>query len=304
MRKHSLEKNGLSLSQAQSISNLCNQRAFLIDSKIQHRNNAEKSLMVSEEKYIDTPGKPVPENVIELLKEKSNLHAAQAFLMENIKAKDSLINELQHKSFTYDVLNPESPELEGIDHISEVHEHWGWQQLSNAEYHEYLEAESFAAHIGQYIHKNGTLAQLRKELPNIKTLEWMEVEVGKKTPMKIEVHHTMEGLADTHEKLATEHRSYEQRVNYFKAKVKNLVTDENARIARVNADALNAVNEINSNLKDTWKTARQKWIGDYKKAAQVFEETRQNEIREAAALRIKVDPRFQSVIDMFLKNVE
>ena len=48
----------------------------------------------------------------------------------------------------------------------------------------------------------------------------MEIEVGKKTPMKVEVHHTSAQLLAIHEELANSHREYEQKVNYFKSKVK------------------------------------------------------------------------------------
>jgi hypothetical protein len=118
-----------------------------------------------------------------------------------------------------------------------VNEKWGWDQLTVAEYNEFLEAEAFAAHIGQFIHKGGKLDQLRAELPTIKTLEFMEIETGKKTPMTISVHHKADDLMELHEELAGLHRGYEQKVNYFKAKVKNAVTAENARIAKENAIA-------------------------------------------------------------------
>ena len=42
MKKHSLSTKGLSLSQAQSISNLCNQRATDISGELNGINNVEK----------------------------------------------------------------------------------------------------------------------------------------------------------------------------------------------------------------------------------------------------------------------
>ena len=145
---------------------------------------------------------------------------------------------------------------------------------------------------------------MRSELPTIKTLEWIEVESGKKTPLKVTVHHTIEELGDLHEKLAAVHRKYEQRVNYFKAKVKNLVTAENARIAKENANKEALCNEENQKVIADYNKKREEWQSDYRKASHLFEEERQKEIEKAAALRIAIDPRFQSVIDMFLKEVE
>jgi hypothetical protein len=46
-----------------------------------------------------------------------------------------------------------------------------------------------------------------------------------------------------------------------------------------------------------WRDAKQV-------AVQQFEEQRERDIKEAAALRINVDPRFQEVVDMFLVKSE
>ncbi len=55
-------------------------------------------------------------------------------------------------------------------------------------------------------------------------LEFMEIETGKKTPLKVTIHHTPEQLLEIHEELAALHRGYEQKVNYFKSKVKAFVS--------------------------------------------------------------------------------
>jgi hypothetical protein len=303
MRKNSLASKGLSMSQAQSISNLCNQRSRDISFKLRDINNVEKILKIGEETYIETPGKKMPENVMELISNKSKLHATQAFLMENIKVKDEMLTAIKHKQMEFDIEIPKCGELLDAEIESSVNEDWGWGQLSLSEYNEYLEAEAFASHVGQFIHKGGKLDNLRSELPTLKTLEWIEVESGKKTPLKVSVHHTAEELGDLHEQLAAVHRNHEQRVNYFKAKVKNLVTTENARIAKENAVKEASVNEANQKGLSDYNKAKEEWQASYRKASHLFEEFRQNEIKKIAALRIGIDPRFQEVIDMFLKDV-
>lgn len=302
--KNSLSSKGLSMSQAQSISNLCNQRAKEITNKLADVNNVSKTLVINSETYTETQGNPMPANVVELLTEKARLSATQAFLMENIKAKDELIKEIQYDQFEYDVDAPERPKTFRKDVPSLVDETWGWDQLTTAEYNEYLEAEAYASHIGQFIHKGGKLDKLRAELPTIKTLEFMEIEVGKKTPMKVSIHHTSEQLLEIHEQLAALHREYEQKVNYFKAKVKNSVTTENARIAKERADIQAEVNEINSKQDVEYKNAYDKWAAEYRKASEEFEENRQKRIQEAANLKINVAERFQPVVDMFLKQLK
>jgi hypothetical protein len=301
--RNSLLTSGLSLSQAQSISNLCFQKTQEIGNQLVVINNSEKTLKIGNETYIETVGNPIPKNVVELILEKGLLHATQAFLMENIRAKDSLIKELKAKSFVSDLEYPVYPQTKEAVLLPLVDEKWGWNQLSLSEYNEYLEAESYAAHIGQFIHKGEKLDDLRKELPFIKTLEWMNIEDGKKTPLKVSIHHTSDQLLTVHNELAAKHRQYEQRVNYFKAKVKNLVTEENARISAENAVLVSKINSENELLRLDYNIAVKVYEEANQKAIQIFEQSRQEDIQKTSSLRIDVDPRFQSVIDSFLKQL-
>ena len=123
--KHSLASKGLSLSQAQSISNLCNQRCRDIQSQLNGINNSEKVVTIDGKDYIKNPGVPMPAEIIEILQEKSKLHATQAFLMENIKAKDAMLQQVQRKSFVFSETRPETPDYLDIDELSMVDEAWG-----------------------------------------------------------------------------------------------------------------------------------------------------------------------------------
>ena len=163
-----------------------------------------------------------------------------------------------------------------------------------------MDAEAYAAHIGQFIHNRGKLDQLRKELPSIKTLEWLEVETGKKTPVKVITHHSADELLQLHEELAALHRGYEQRVNYFKAKVKNLVTAENARIARVNGEEQARVNAVNQKIMAEYEAEQKIWFDAEKQAKFEFQQVIEEQIKEIAAYRIQVPVRFQPVVDMFI----
>lgn len=302
--KHSLASKGLSLSQAQSISNLCNQRSRDIQSSISVINNAEKTFKFDGTKYVKQVAMPMPTNIVELLQEKSRLHATQAFLMENIRAKDELLANERREAFQFEKESPSTPDYEYAQELEHVSESWGWDQLTTAQWEEYLEAEAYASHIGQFIHKGGKLDELRKELPTMELLEWVEIETGKKNPVQVEKHHTLSGLSAIHEELSMLHRGYEQRVNYFKAMVKNAVTVENARRERVNADEAARVNQINDVLKSDYDTLRKEWFEARKQAEFAFNEAKQKEIARIAALRIEVPMRFQPVVDEFLKGLE
>jgi len=292
-------EKGLSLSQAQSISNLCFQRAQEITNIVNNVNNVSVSIKFGDETYEEIEARPLPENIIELLKEKAKLHSVQAFLMSAIKAKDSEVKRIQKEQFVYSVATPLSPLSETFDPTPQVNEEWAWSTLSDSEYNEYLEAEAYAAHIGQFIHKDGTLDVLRKELPLLKGVKWMEIETGKKVPLKVVKHHTSESLLKLHESLASFHKEKEQRVNYFKAKVKNLVTEKNAIISQENANTLNEVQSRNNKLREEYKTLLEQWREGYNIDFQNFEKTRVESIKKIVNLKIVVDSRFQDTIDKF-----
>jgi hypothetical protein len=300
--KNSLSSKGLSMSQAASISNLCNQRAKEISSQLDNINNVSKELVIGSDTYVETNGNPIPTNVVELLTAKARLSATQAFLMENIKAKDELINKIKYEGFQYDIEAPIRPTTISETLPNEVDGDFGMDSLTAAEYNEYLEAEAYASHIGQFIHKKGTLDRLRTELPTIKTLEFMEIEAGKKTPLKVTIHHTPEQLLTIHEELAALHRGYEQKVNYFKSKAKNAVTSENARIQKERGEIQARVNQQNLELANEYKLAYDKWLADQRQAQHEFEEKRQARIQEAVNLKIEVAERFQSVVDEFIEK--
>lgn len=306
MKKNSLAQKGLSLSQAQSVSNLCNQSAIELATKLTVVNNFSKTVKVEGEAKTLITAKPLPTDVVELLMKKARLHACQAFLMENIKAKDGMLKAIRTASPDLSgVKYPEKPKfVNPVDNsLAEVDEKWGWEQLSTAEINEFLEAEAYAAHIGQFIHADGILAGLRRELPNIPAIEWMVIQDGVKSPVTITKHHNAEQLLDIHNKLATEHRQFEQRVNYFKAKVKNLTTAENARIAKHNADLQNAAAKQNNDLQLTYETAMKVVNEQVNDISVAFEQERQKTIAEIAAMRIEVAPRFQATVDEFLAKL-
>lgn len=300
MKTRNLSKTGLSMSQAQSISNLCNQRATNIREALNSTNNCTKTVTVDGKEYITQQGQKLPADVSEQLTMLGKLHACQAFLMEAIKSKDAAVIALRDEVYHYDVPAPKREYPEEIQFLDQVNEAWGWEQLSDSEYSEFLEVEAYASHIGQFIHKGGTLSSLRHEMSNMPSIEWMSVKDGEKTPVHIIKHHNKSDLDAMHESLAKLHRQYEQRVNYYKAKVKNLVTEENARIANVNADMQTEYGVLVNKLNTEFETAYTEYNNNRKVWLQTKEAERQQYIQSAAALRINVDPRFQDVIDMFL----
>lgn len=312
IRQNSLSSKGLSMSQAQTISNLCNQKCVDIDNKIDTINNYSKSLIqkdnsgsYSDDKsYCISKAVKMPDNIVDLLIEKCQYHACQAFLLENIKAKEALLNHV--KKSNPDLSNlalPERPTLNKYIDEPMYDESYGWNQLTASEINEYLEAEAFASHIGKFIHAKGKLSELRNELSTIPDIEWITINNNEKSMVRNTIHHTPENLMNLHENLANMHKTYEQKVNYYKSKVKNLTTDKNTEIAKHNADENNRIDLSNKEMLLKYESDMNQYNQEVSRIKKEFEIQRQKKIKEYSVYRIDVPAQFQPVIDK-LKPVE
>jgi len=336
MRQNNLSNTGLSMSQAQSISNLCNQYAKEIENIFSKVNNFSKSVdtLKGGALIVQTTqkGVPLPEDTLNLITKKARYHACQAFLLENIKAKEDLLLSaksissnissinllLKHLSVDSDTLKkihmlgddiianhaPESPRYMLADEIPNVDEEFGWAALTISEINEYLEAEAYASHLGQFIHQKGVLSKLRDGINSIPDIEWMNIKDDEKTPIFITVHHTPEDLLKLHSEIEKQHRDYEHRVNYFKAKVKNLVTIENARISELNIGYQTSIATTNAEMSAKFQQELQVYRDKIQTISREIEKYKHAVIKEIAALRISIPARFQPIIDIFTKELK
>ncbi len=300
-----LSTKGLSMSQATSISNLCFQRASEIENKLNKINNSTKKVKINDKEHVLQQGIEIYSTIEKMLIEKGQLHATQAFLMENIKEKERLIKEKQNEKFIYNIEAPVYPEFKSYKQTPLITESWAWAQLTNKNVAEYLEAESMASHIGQFIHKNGHLSTLRNELNDIKELEWI-MQPGKSEishPVTVSVHHNPEELLKIHEQLSSLHRKYEQIVNYYKAKIKNTVSIENGRISQENANKLSDIQKENELLTKKYQGEHSEYINTRNVKEKEFEANKFNEIKNLAALKIAIEPIFQTTINLFIDSL-
>lgn len=301
-----LDTKGLSMSSAQTVSNMCNQTVREIDNVLGSVNNASKTITIDGKDLTETEGFKMPENVIDLLKDKAKLRATQAFLMEAIKGKDEELKRLKKLTFDYSKVEeaPDYPDYREYNGKDSVDEDWGWSQLSDSEMNEFWEAEAYASHIGQFIHKNGKLDTLRTELTTLKSLEWITVKDGEKTPIQVVKHHSREQLFDIHSELSELHRTYEQKVNYFKAKVKNLTSSENARLATELAKAITEVNVFNNELRNIYNAECKSYSERQAAWTSSRESERELAINAVSLLRITVPSQFKETVDNLLPSTE
>jgi hypothetical protein len=298
-----LSTSGLSMSKAQSISNICNQRAKYIDSLLTNVNNVSKHFKQSDgEIYMKQIGKPFPVNVLELLNDKSSYHALQAYLMEAVKYKDNLLEIEKYNSFKTELVFPQPPNYVPTTTIKEVDEKWGWEQLSEKEYCEYLEAETYASHIGQYFHRGGVLDNLRKNYNSDLELSFIELKKDEKIPITSTPNHTEKYLIDLHENLANVHREYEQKVNYYKSKVKNLVSNKNIEISKINSDILTKAEVANKKLRQEYNELVNDFNTNLSIESLDFNKNKEIELKRISSLKIKIPTNLQPTVDKLLKD--
>lgn len=299
-------KEGITSSQASHVSNLCNQKAAVIAAKIDDLGIGNKFITLGGVKYELFISKPIPADMSKLLIDKGMLHATQAYLMEAIKYKDEVLETLRGGiRYTSVFTAPSIPEYLMLVDYEPVKEEWAWNKLTQEQWQEYLEEEALASHIGKFIHDKGKLTSLRKDLRKLKELEWYMASPDNRVPVKVEPHETSneETLYDLHEQLANLHRAHEKRVNYFKAMIKNMTNDENARLANVAASENAVRQEKNSVMRQKYNDVLNVYYENTHKESQLFEVFREEIIKFISGCRIKVPKRFKDTIDLFLKDV-
>lgn len=275
-----LQKTGLSMTQAQSVSNICNQKVTMLLSKFDNIQNFSSQIEYNGKTVAVKKGNAVPADIKETLTQIGELSALQGYLMENIKAKVTLMNVISDFGFEFEKA-PDYPEMQ-----NRVDEAWGLAQLTTAEKGDFIFHEAMAAKYGQFIHKNGLLTSLRANLKKDSELEFIELKRDEKIPIEKTVFHTPEQLLEIHESLAVLHREHEQKLNYLKAKIKNLVSDENVRIQQRNQE-----------LQSEFQGKFQEWS-----SKRDIEQTKG--LKEVAALRIFIIDLFKPQVDELLKGVE
>ena len=304
-----LGSKGLSMTQARSVSNICNQNAEELDNMFETINNFKSSVLIDQMPFEHSTGTPIPDNIVDLVLKKSEYVVVQSYMMEAIKHKEALIastkNMVDRNMATWSRENPEPryPEPFLCSRTSPVTEAEMWETLSQTEMEEFVSEEAKASTIGKFIHKGSVLDKLRKELPTLKTLSWFEDLKGNSYPMTLNTHHTPEQLFGVYETLAGHHRKHEMRVNYYKAKVKNLTLSTNQEIARKN----NLLEEEVRKLQREDMAAYRASITEYSaRRDQANEEFAEEALRlqgEYAALRIVVPVSMKKLVDTLLEGV-
>lgn len=168
------------------------------------------------------------ENLEEKCLEEGNLYALSAWLREAIKAKEALLKQVENDNFDISLLN----EVNYGKATSLLTEDEVKYSLPINELAEYLAYEAKAAHIGKKVHPNGIFEQWFNMIKNTPKVQINEI--NKDYIVEFDQVVDEKDLYQTYFTLQKEYREAEQKVNYYKAKVKNLLNERNQEINQKN----------------------------------------------------------------------
>ena len=168
------------------------------------------------------------ENLEEKCLEEGNLYALSAWLREAIKAKEALLKQVENDNFDISLLN----EVNYGKATSLLTEDEVKYSLPINELAEYLAYEAKAAHIGKKVHPNGIFEQWFNMIKNTPKVQINEI--NKDYIVEFDQVVDEKDLYQVYFTLQKEYREAEQKVNYYKAKVKNLLNERNQEINQKN----------------------------------------------------------------------
>lgn len=283
--------DGLSMSEANYIANLIKEMNKTIKSEIEQVKSAKESFLYD--------GETITRDSVKIdLKEKcveeGELYALSSWLREGIKSKEELLDYVKNINKDdelirfFDLELPKTPEELGVNppvmkpivSPKNYTEDDIIGEMNIAERAEYYSLEAKAAHIGKKIHDNGKISKLREEILNFQDfkVETYNCNGGTKDCIvKREKKYTNTEIDETFFFLQNKHREYEKKLNFYKARIKNDLSDKNAKeMARYSKEYNDAKKEYDN------KTL------EYNSAYINFKNTFNSLLNEASEKRVKL----------------
>lgn len=233
------------------------------------------------------------ENLVEVCQKDGQLYGLKAYLMEAIKAKNSVIDYLKNvevKDFAedgekfneYDKEEDKYPEKEVLTENNVLQ---SWNLEERAEYY-LLEAQ--VAHLGKKIHPNGTLDKLAQESFEGVRYEREELNSGKggtKTHIAEVVSvYTPEESQKTFYALHDLRRDLEKKLNWYKARLQN----------ELNAKQIEAEKNFQERLNNYTELQKKKREAD-EQLRSVLQSRRLKLVKEASVLKIRLPKTLEEI---------
>ena len=300
-----LGPKGLSITQAQSVSNLANQKAQSIKDDLNRWQIIKNTIKIDGTVHVLNHGVELSNSAVtEMLEEVGNLHALQAFLMFNLKSRENEMEEIEGRIFEWTIIDKENKPVRphSIPRIEFPNERT-YDPLTAKERAEYLAAEAHASHVGQFIHKGEHLDLYRKnyyKLMDFDTRTYNSVVYPVTKQEKV----SKNALDALHESLSIQHREYNQRVNYFKAKVKNMLDAEIQRISVAN----NKIDDENHKIYEQFGNKLDVWLNKQEtaksKARSEFDAQLSSDLNAFSKLRITIPEEYKELTNSLMGTTQ
>lgn len=241
-------KNGLTSAEANHYANI----AFeLVQSKERELNSYsanEIKILVGDRELLYREKRFDESKIIEDMELRPKLYKLSAWLREAVKEKERLLSAIDDDSPVLESLSISSPQL------TRVNENWAREQLNVKELADFLACEAEAAAIGKYIHNDGLVKRWQQEVRSDRVFD----QAGKVYCITDQVEQkTVDNIFFD---LQKKHREAEKKVNFYKAKLKDMVNKENQN--RIDAyqkemrsyeQAVRQTDEYNNKIKEEWE---------------------------------------------------
>lgn len=293
-------ENGESMSDAQNMKGKCSQVSEDVRShfaatgpvkEVVHFDNKEVNLtvpMVLDAKKIE-----------EIVGKDAEANALNGWYARAIEAKSNLMDTIRNANWTMFLSDDENftPEHYDVKFEEEMPKRVQYSEedilgeWSANDIADFLLKEQFCATVGKLIHKKGKLHSLyNTPLTETSRFEQLNAGVGIKAyPVTITPVYKgkeLKAVKEVYLAKHDEHRDAEKKVNWYKAKLKNEMSDKNAAAQREYADAMGAYTVKQAEYNQEKKTVMDKVRGANEKLRANCESRRELLVKEASALKI------------------
>jgi hypothetical protein len=302
-------EKGVTASEADHKSNMIKERAEAIEAEFGNT-AAYTAIMTFEGDEKVNLDKFVTIKVEELALKQGEMYALSSWLREAVKAKNAMLTFIQGlpvQKFTLEdekeevpKFTMEHPPVKYPTNFPPVTEDDVIGTFTVAERAEYLSLNSHASHLGKKLHHVGKITSIRRDLQKGTITDFKELPNGngmktyivKKTPL-----YNLEEFNKVFFDLQEKHRSFEQRLNYYKARIANEVTDGNAKIKQIYANEARALQLEYAEAIRPYNDAHKQYSADMLEYNTLLEKRRLELIKHISGLKIVIPEKLQHIID-------
>lgn len=305
-------ENGESMSDAQSMKGKCTQISEDIKAHFESTGATMEVLHFDgKEIKLNNPLQLDPKKIDELAGKDAEVNALNGWYARAIEAKNHLMSVIKTANWTYFCEGDEAFEGEQYPEkfdeqrpsLVELTEEDILGRWSANEVADFLKKEQYCATIGKLIHRKGKLHEIYNTplSEGSKMVEMAAGTGGKKAyPVTLDPVYKGENLKAVKEvylKKHDEHREVEKKVNWYKAKLKNELTEANAEAQKEYGDKLAAFNKLHNEYRDKASEYVTKTRQKNEELRAKCEERRTRLVKEASALKIFIPETLRAVKD-------